>query len=374
MIAGSEFKRQVPPIAKLGPRTAGVDYLYPRRAGPAGRRRRGPEREPAVPGARRRDPVRRRDADREPRRRHATGPRGPARGPADRRRGHADHAAPAGPVRDRDADHQLPRAERAGAGTGAARAPRGRAGPGARHRCRHARGLATRARGWWRPGPRPGAPSWRSPGRPRCSRPWRRAGSPGRAGPSRGSCRGAAASGGSGWPHAGPDERGSVLFEAPSRMAATLRDLAEACGADRPGAVCRELTKLHEQVARGRSRSWRQVAEAARSRARGEIVIVVGWARGALAAEAAADRGARLWPPGRRGPAGSRPAGPRRGRRRVVGRAGARVAAVRAPRGSDGRTARRREGRAAARDPRVASRVGPTPARGRCSAVADLRC
>ena len=31
MVAGSEFKRQVPPIAKLGPRTAGVDYLYPRR-------------------------------------------------------------------------------------------------------------------------------------------------------------------------------------------------------------------------------------------------------------------------------------------------------------------------------------------------------
>ena len=31
IIAGSEFKRQVPPIAKLGPRTAGVDYLYPRR-------------------------------------------------------------------------------------------------------------------------------------------------------------------------------------------------------------------------------------------------------------------------------------------------------------------------------------------------------
>ena len=31
MVAGSEFKRQVPPIAKLGPRTAGIDYLYPRR-------------------------------------------------------------------------------------------------------------------------------------------------------------------------------------------------------------------------------------------------------------------------------------------------------------------------------------------------------
>ncbi len=31
MVATSEFKRQVPPIAKVGPRTAGVDYLYPRR-------------------------------------------------------------------------------------------------------------------------------------------------------------------------------------------------------------------------------------------------------------------------------------------------------------------------------------------------------
>jgi len=31
LIATSEFKRQVPPIAKLGPRTTGVDYLYPRR-------------------------------------------------------------------------------------------------------------------------------------------------------------------------------------------------------------------------------------------------------------------------------------------------------------------------------------------------------
>jgi NAD+ synthase len=31
LVATSEFKRQVPPIAKLGPRTPGVDYLYPRR-------------------------------------------------------------------------------------------------------------------------------------------------------------------------------------------------------------------------------------------------------------------------------------------------------------------------------------------------------
>ncbi len=38
MVAGSEFKRQVPPIAKLGPRTAGVDYLYPRRRPGSARR------------------------------------------------------------------------------------------------------------------------------------------------------------------------------------------------------------------------------------------------------------------------------------------------------------------------------------------------
>lgn len=31
MVAGSEFKRQVPPVAKISSRTTGVDYLYPRR-------------------------------------------------------------------------------------------------------------------------------------------------------------------------------------------------------------------------------------------------------------------------------------------------------------------------------------------------------
>ena len=44
MIASSEFKRQVPPIAKVGPRTAGVDYLYPRRRPGSAR-----IREPAPP-------------------------------------------------------------------------------------------------------------------------------------------------------------------------------------------------------------------------------------------------------------------------------------------------------------------------------------
>jgi NAD+ synthase len=42
MVAASEFKRQVPPVAKLGPRTAGIDYLYPRRR--PGSARPGPAR------------------------------------------------------------------------------------------------------------------------------------------------------------------------------------------------------------------------------------------------------------------------------------------------------------------------------------------
>jgi 16S rRNA (cytidine1402-2'-O)-methyltransferase len=47
------------------------------------------------------------------------------------------------------------------------------------------------------------------------------------------------------------DERTAVLFEAPGRLAATLADLATACGDERPAAVCRELTKLHEETLRG---------------------------------------------------------------------------------------------------------------------------
>ena len=77
------------------------------------------------------------------------------------------------------------------------------------------------------------------------------------------------------------DERGSVLFEAPPRLGTTLRDLAEACGVDRPGAVCRELTKLHEQVARGTLGELAAQAEDGTIPPRGEIVIVVGWASGA---------------------------------------------------------------------------------------------
>jgi 16S rRNA (cytidine1402-2'-O)-methyltransferase len=72
------------------------------------------------------------------------------------------------------------------------------------------------------------------------------------------------------------DERATVLFEAPGRVAATLRDLAEACGPDRPVAVCRELTKLHEEVVRGPLGELARRARDGELTLRGEFVIVVG--------------------------------------------------------------------------------------------------
>ena len=68
------------------------------------------------------------------------------------------------------------------------------------------------------------------------------------------------------------ERRTLVFFEAPSRLAATLADFATHFGADRPAAVCRELTKLHEQVKRG---GLAELAEWAEGGVRGEIVIVV---------------------------------------------------------------------------------------------------
>ena len=52
---------------------------------------------------------------------------------------------------------------------------------------------------------------------------------------------------------AGETDRAVVIFESPLPAAAALDDLAAACGPDRPVAVCRELTKLHEEVWRGTS-------------------------------------------------------------------------------------------------------------------------
>jgi 16S rRNA (cytidine1402-2'-O)-methyltransferase len=77
------------------------------------------------------------------------------------------------------------------------------------------------------------------------------------------------------------DERGAVIFEAPGRLRTTLRDLVAACGPDRPGAICRELTKLHEQVLRGSLAELLAAATDGSVPARGELAIVVGWSQSA---------------------------------------------------------------------------------------------
>jgi 16S rRNA (cytidine1402-2'-O)-methyltransferase len=71
------------------------------------------------------------------------------------------------------------------------------------------------------------------------------------------------------------DDRSTVLFEAPTRLAATLRDLATACGADRPAAICRELTKLHEQIARGTLGELLDAVARGEIPQRGEVVLVL---------------------------------------------------------------------------------------------------
>ena len=76
------------------------------------------------------------------------------------------------------------------------------------------------------------------------------------------------------------DERGCVVYEAPGRVPGTLADLAAACGADRAGAVCRELTKLHEEIVRGTLESLAERAGSGALTLRGEFARVVGERRG----------------------------------------------------------------------------------------------
>jgi 16S rRNA (cytidine1402-2'-O)-methyltransferase len=62
-----------------------------------------------------------------------------------------------------------------------------------------------------------------------------------------------------------------VAFESPRRLPASLGALA-ALAPDRPAAVCRELTKLHEEIARG---TLGELARRFRDEVKGEIVVVI---------------------------------------------------------------------------------------------------
>ncbi len=83
------------------------------------------------------------------------------------------------------------------------------------------------------------------------------------------------------------ETRTLVLYESPHRITEALEDLSEVLGEERPAAVARELTKLHEEVRRG---TLRELAEAAsQDPPRGEIVIVVAGAVGPHRPEVAAE-------------------------------------------------------------------------------------
>jgi 16S rRNA (cytidine1402-2'-O)-methyltransferase len=69
------------------------------------------------------------------------------------------------------------------------------------------------------------------------------------------------------------EDRTIVLYEAPHRLARTIDDLAAAFGGTRAVALCRELTKLHEEVWRGTLTA--AVAQVAEVEPRGEYVVVV---------------------------------------------------------------------------------------------------
>ena len=71
----------------------------------------------------------------------------------------------------------------------------------------------------------------------------------------------------------GGEERTMVFYEAPHKLRATLEDLAAAFGSDRPLAVCRELTKLHEEVLR--LTIGEAAARYAAQEPRGEFVLVI---------------------------------------------------------------------------------------------------
>ena len=64
-----------------------------------------------------------------------------------------------------------------------------------------------------------------------------------------------------------------VLYESPFRLVKCLEQLAEHCGADRPACVCRELTKLYEEVKTGHLTEL--IAHFKKKKVKGEIVIVI---------------------------------------------------------------------------------------------------
>lgn len=69
------------------------------------------------------------------------------------------------------------------------------------------------------------------------------------------------------------EERTTVVYESPLRLVKTLGELMAVCGADRPAAVAREISKLHETIHRGTLGVLFQYFS--ENNPRGEIVIII---------------------------------------------------------------------------------------------------
>ena len=87
------------------------------------------------------------------------------------------------------------------------------------------------------------------------------------------------------------EERTMIFYEAPHKLVNTLEDLLEALG-DRPAALCRELTKLHEETVR--TTLSQALAHYRENAPRGEFVLVVAGAEPAEEAEISLEEGVRL--------------------------------------------------------------------------------
>ena len=66
-----------------------------------------------------------------------------------------------------------------------------------------------------------------------------------------------------------------ILYESPYRLVKCLKQLAEVCGTERPACVCRELSKLHEEIKTGTLQELIAYFDSDK-KVKGEIVVVVG--------------------------------------------------------------------------------------------------
>ena len=88
------------------------------------------------------------------------------------------------------------------------------------------------------------------------------------------------------------EERTMIFYEAPHKLTATLRDLADTFGTERPVSLCRELTKLHEEIRR--TTLGEACAYYGENPPKGEFVLVVRGAEPREAEEATLEDGLAL--------------------------------------------------------------------------------